>query len=186
VNSEEVVLINEQDEPIGLAGKLEAHEKALLHRAVSVVLFQQENPSLMLIQQRAACKYHSPLLWANTCCSHPREGEAPAAAAVRRVKEELDITAPPLQFAGRVYYRAEVPPQLTEHEISHVFTGVLAKDAPIPCIPAEVAATAWIDAARWPQDRNYVPWMGKMVYKALELGISPIHADILKRYEAAA
>jgi isopentenyl-diphosphate delta-isomerase len=186
MNDEKVILVNERDEEIGLAGKLEAHEKGLMHRAISVVLFQKENPALTLIQQRSAVKYHSPLLWANTCCSHPRAGEAPEAAAMRRVKEELDIAAPPLSFAGTVTYRADVPPHLVEHEISHVFTGFLGRDAVIPCNPAEVAATGWIDAGDWPQNRKYVPWIGKMIYKALTLGISPIHKDILKRHEAAA
>jgi isopentenyl-diphosphate delta-isomerase len=186
MNIEKVVLVNDRDEVTGLAGKLEAHEKGLLHRAISVVLFQKEDPRLMLVQQRAAVKYHSPLLWANTCCSHPRDGEAPEAAAIRRVREELGIVAPPLTFAGAVQYRAEVPPGLVEHEISHVFAGFLSKDAAIPRVESEVTATDWIDAGDWPTDRKYVPWIGKMVYKALALGISPVHKDIIKKHEAAA
>lgn len=187
MNEEQVILVDENDNEIGTAGKLEAHQNGgKWHRAISVVLFQKENPGLMLVQQRAEGKYHSPLLWANTCCSHPRPGESATDAAARRIKDELAIDAPPLQFAGTVTYRAEVPPDLVEHETSHVFTGFLSKDAPIPLNPSEVAAVDWIDAGNWPQDRTYVRWIDEMVRRALSLGIAPEHKDILSALEKAA
>ena len=84
---EQVILVNEKDEPIGLMNKLEAHEKAVLHRAFSVFILNDKNE--IMLQQRARQKYHSPLLWTNTCCSHPRPGEETIVAAKRRLKEEM-------------------------------------------------------------------------------------------------
>ena len=84
---EKVILVNENDEQIGLMPKLEAHEKAILHRAFSVFIFNDKNE--LLLQQRALSKYHSPLLWTNTCCSHQRDGEPNIEAGKRRLKEEM-------------------------------------------------------------------------------------------------
>jgi isopentenyl-diphosphate delta-isomerase len=78
---EQVILVNEQDEPIGLMNKLEAHEKAILHRAFSVFVLNSNNE--IMLQQRANHKYHSPLLWTNTCCSHQRNGESNIQAGTR-------------------------------------------------------------------------------------------------------
>jgi len=84
---EQVILVDELDNPIGLMEKIEAHEKALLHRAFSVFVFNDENE--LMLQQRAADKYHSPLLWTNTCCSHQRDGETNLQAGKRRLQEEM-------------------------------------------------------------------------------------------------
>src|ERR1700759_5197467 len=89
---EEVILVNEADAPVGRMEKLEAHRKALLHRAFSVFIFNSKGE--MLLQRRAAGKYHSPGLWTNACCSHPRPGEDTLAAAVRRLEEELGFSTP--------------------------------------------------------------------------------------------
>ena len=86
---EQVVLVDEKDAEIGLMPKQEAHEKGLLHRAFSVFIFNTRGE--ILLQQRASSKYHSPGLWSNSCCSHPREGEQVSAAAVRRLKEESTL-----------------------------------------------------------------------------------------------
>jgi isopentenyl-diphosphate Delta-isomerase len=118
---QEVVLVNEQDEPLGTMEKMEAHEKALLHRAFSVFIFNSKGE--MLLQQRALNKYHSPGLWTNACCSHPFPEEPVQQAAVRRLNEELGFTVP-LQKAFHFTYRAEFDNGLTEHEFDHVFTGV--------------------------------------------------------------
>ena len=87
---QEVILVNEADEAIGSMEKMEAHEKALLHRAFSVFLFNKKGE--MLLQKRAAAKYHSPSLWTNACCSHPMPGEETKDAALRRLEEELGFT----------------------------------------------------------------------------------------------
>ena len=87
MTEERVILVNEKDEQIGLMPKMEAHERALLHRAFSVFVFNKNNE--LMLQQRAAHKYHSPLLWANTCCSHQRDGETNIEAGKRRLQEEM-------------------------------------------------------------------------------------------------
>lgn len=117
---QQVILVNEQDEAIGVMEKMEAHEKALLHRAFSVFLFNKEG--LMLLQQRALTKYHSPGLWTNACCSHPGPGEEVKAAALRRLQEELGFTTP-VEKAFHFTYKAAFDNGLTEHEFDHVYVG---------------------------------------------------------------
>ena len=116
----EIILVNELDEAIGSMGKMEAHQKALLHRAFSVFLFDKKGN--MLLQQRAATKYHSPSLWTNACCSHPMPGETTERAASRRLQQELGITTV-LTKAFHFTYKAIFDNGLTEHEFDHVFVG---------------------------------------------------------------
>ncbi len=120
MQEEQVILVNEKDEPIGLCPKMEAHEKALLHRAFSVFIFNKNG--LLLLQQRAAHKYHSPRLWTNTVCSHQRNGESNLAAGKRRLQEEMGMQAP-LQEVFHFIYKAEFDNGLTEHELDHVLIG---------------------------------------------------------------
>lgn len=115
-----VILVDEQDNPVGTAGKLEAHEKGLLHRAFSVFLFNSKGE--MLLQRRALEKYHSGGLWSNACCSHPAPGENVSDAAIRRLSEELGLVAP-VKKAFHFVYRANFENGLTEYEFDHVFTG---------------------------------------------------------------
>ena len=117
---EQVILVNERDEETGVMEKMEAHEKALLHRAISVFIFN--NKGEMLLQQRAAKKYHSAGLWTNACCSHPRPGEEILGAAQRRLKEELGFETP-LKKIFDFTYKAPFDNGLTEHEFDHVFAG---------------------------------------------------------------
>ena len=116
---EMVVLVDQDDAPIGTAPKSRVHRTGERHRAVSVFLFDAQGR--LLLQQRAAQKYHSPGLWSNTCCGHPRPGETPAAAARRRLREEMGIECE-LAHALTFEYRAPVG-ELIEHEVDHVFTG---------------------------------------------------------------
>jgi isopentenyl-diphosphate delta-isomerase len=118
--SEQVILVNEQDEETGTIEKMEAHRKALLHRAFSVFIFNAKGE--MLLQQRAMGKYHSPGLWTNACCSHPRPGEQVEEAASRRLKEEMGIDTS-LEKAFDFIYRTEFENGLTEFEFDHVYTG---------------------------------------------------------------
>jgi isopentenyl-diphosphate delta-isomerase len=113
--------VNEADEAIGTMEKMEAHEKALLHRAFSVFIFNSRGE--MLLQQRARHKYHSAGLWTNACCSHPAPGEDTISAASRRLKEELGFSTP-LESAFTFIYRTDFDNGLTENEFDHVFTGV--------------------------------------------------------------
>jgi len=117
---EHVILVNEQDESLGTMEKMEAHEKAVLHRAFSVFLFNEKGE--MLLQQRAKQKYHSGGLWTNTCCSHPRPEELTLDAAKRRLVEEMGIVAE-VEEIFHFIYRAELDQGLTEHELDHVFFG---------------------------------------------------------------
>ena len=117
---EQVILVDTKDNQLGLMPKMEAHEKALLHRAFSVFVFN-DNGELML-QQRAADKYHSPLLWTNTCCSHQRDGETNLEAGKRRLQEEMGFTCD-LKEVFWFVYKAPFDNGLTEHELDHVMIG---------------------------------------------------------------
>ena len=134
-----VVLVNENDEPQGLMEKIEAHEKALLHRAFSV--FVNNDKGEIMLQQRALSKYHSPGLWTNTCCSHQREGESNLEAGKRRLMEEMGITVP-LQELFYFIYKASFDNGLTEHELDHVMVGYSDEDPKINT--DEVKAFKWV------------------------------------------
>ena len=124
---EQVILVDEQDNPIGLMEKIEAHEKALLHRAFSVFIFNDKKE--LMLQQRAADKYHSPLLWTNTCCSHQRDGETNLEAGKRRLQEEMGFVCE-LKEVFSFIYKAPFDNGLTEHELDHVMIGYF-NDKPI-------------------------------------------------------
>lgn len=115
-----VILVNEFDDEIGVMEKLEAHQKGLLHRAFSVFIFNDKNE--MLLQKRALNKYHSGGLWTNTCCSHPSENESILDAGVRRLKEEMNYEAD-LHTSFSFIYKVALDNDLTEHELDHVLLG---------------------------------------------------------------
>jgi isopentenyl-diphosphate delta-isomerase len=120
MKEEEVILVNDLDEPIGLMPKLEAHQKAVLHRAFSVFVLNDQNE--IMLQQRAHHKYHSPLLWTNTCCSHQRNGETNIEAGSRRLFEEMGFQTD-LKELFHFIYKAPFDNGLTEHELDHVMIG---------------------------------------------------------------
>ncbi len=136
---EQVILVNEQDEQIGTMGKQEAHEKALLHRAFSVFVLNDKNE--IMLQQRAAEKYHSPLLWANTCCSHQRVGETNIEAGKRRLEEEMGFVTE-LKNIFSFTYKASFDNGLTEHEYDHVLIGYFDDEPKIN--RAEVEDWKWM------------------------------------------
>ena len=117
---EQVILVDENDQAIGLMEKMEAHEKGLLHRAFSIFLFNSKGE--MLLQKRAASKYHSPNLWTNTCCSHPRDNESVLDGASRRLAEEMGMTCE-LRHAFHFIYKVAFDQGLYEHELDHVLIG---------------------------------------------------------------
>jgi len=130
----DVILVDEHDQPVGTMEKLEAHQKALLHRAFSVFIFNDKGE--MLLQKRAAGKYHSPGLWTNACCSHPKPGEDTLASAAKRLQEEMGFTTP-LEKAFDFTYQAPFDNGLTEFEFDHVLIGKYSGE--ISPEPAEVA-----------------------------------------------
>ena len=120
MQEEKVILVNQNDEQIGLMNKLEAHEKAVLHRAFSVFVLNSKNE--LMLQQRAHHKYHSPMLWTNTCCSHQRDGETNIQAGTRRLFEEMGFKTEIKQLFHFIY-KAPFDNGLTEHELDHVMIG---------------------------------------------------------------
>jgi isopentenyl-diphosphate Delta-isomerase len=165
---EKVILVNENDQAIGTMEKMEAHEKALLHRAFSVFIFNSKNE--MLIHQRAFSKYHSGGLWTNACCSHPRENETAEQAAHRRLEEEMGFDCD-IDHQFSFVYKAELDQGLTEHEFDHVFTGIYESE--IKPNPEEVAAFKYISISDLKKDLNahperYTEWF-KIAFKQLDL-----------------
>lgn len=141
--------------------KLEVHQRGLRHKAVSVFVMAG---SKTLIQQRALSKYHTPGLWANTCCTHPLWNEHSDVCAVRRIDEELGITGLDPVHKGRVEYRAEVGDDMIEHEVVDVYLAEADEDLSVTCNPDEVNAVKWIDldalaieAQQNPE--RYTPWL---------------------------
>jgi isopentenyl-diphosphate delta-isomerase len=169
---DEVVLVDEHDRPIGTARKMDAHRSGQLHRAFSVFVFDASRR--LLLQQRAASKYHSGGLWTNTCCSHPRPGEDTAAAAHRRLREEMGIVCE-LTQVHRFVYRAQIG-DLIEHEVDHVFFG--SHDAEPRVDPEEVQDWMWIDVVELgrrvrTQPSRYSYWLAACIDKVIELSAKP-------------
>lgn len=141
--------------------KLDAHRKGLRHKAVSIFVLDGEK---VLIQRRAAGKYHSAGLWANTCCTHPHWNERPEDCAIRRLREELGIEGLYPAHADRLEYRADVGGGLIEHEVVDIYLAYAGRDMPIRPNPDEVAETRWIglydlvaDVKRHPE--RYSKWL---------------------------
>lgn len=139
MKEDHVILVNHNDEPMGLMPKLEAHQKAVLHRAFSVFILNERNE--IMLQQRAREKYHSPLLWTNTCCSHQRSGENNIEAGNRRLREEMGFTTE-LKELFHFIYKAPFDNGLTEHELDHVMIGRYNGEPKIN--PEEVADWKWM------------------------------------------
>ena len=136
---EQVVLVDPDDREIGIAEKIAAHRDNLLHRAFSVILTRGDE---ILLQRRDIGKYHSGGLWANACCGHPRPGEDLAAAAARRLKEEMGISCP-LAWRAKTRYQCALKGGMHENEIVHLFFGEY--DGPIHPDPQEVMEWKWTD-----------------------------------------
>ncbi|MEM6939727.1 MAG: isopentenyl-diphosphate Delta-isomerase [Pseudomonadota bacterium] len=141
--------------------KLAAHQRGLRHLAVSVFVVRADE---ILIQQRAMSKYHTPGLWANTCCTHPAWNEDPLDCAHRRLNEELGITNLTLTHRGQVEYRADVGAGLIEHEVVEVFLAEAPSTMPLAPNPKEVMATRWITAQDLHQEitssqARFTPWL---------------------------
>jgi isopentenyl-diphosphate delta-isomerase len=169
---EMVILVNENDEETGLMEKLQAHQLGLLHRAVSVFIFNSKDQ--MLIHKRAAGKYHSAGLWTNATCSHPRKGESTKSAAERRLKEEMGINCS-LEKKFTFIYKAVLNNNLTEHELDHVYSGYF-EGTPI-LNPEEVESFKWITLEELKKETTQHPekfteWF-KIILKSYTLNLYP-------------
>ncbi|MBT5289029.1 MAG: isopentenyl-diphosphate Delta-isomerase [Flavobacterium sp.] len=161
---ENVILVDEQDNQLGLMPKMEAHEKAVLHRAFSVFIFNIKGE--LMLQQRAAHKYHSPLLWTNTCCSHQRDGETNIVAGKRRLEEEMGFKTD-LKEVFSFVYKAPFDNGLTEHEFDHVMVGTFSGEPQIN--KNEVASYKWMSLEAVKHDIElqpdlYTAWF-KIIFK---------------------
>ncbi len=166
---EQVVLVDNQDNELGTCPKLKAHQEGLLHRALSVFIFNPEGK--MLIHQRAHEKYHCGGMWTNACCSHPRPNERVGDAAIRRIKEEMGFSCP-LQEVFCLLYHAPVGNNLFEHEFDHVFIGSYDSQEVHPD-PQEVAAYRWIAIPDLLEEMShakerFTPWFHLAVPKVLQ------------------
>lgn len=165
---ENVILVDENDRRMGTMEKLEAHEKGVLHRAFSIFLFNENGE--LLLQRRALEKYHTPGLWTNTCCSHPRADETMDHALQRKLKQEMGITCP-VKKAFQFVYKAELENDLTEHELDHVYYGYFDQK-PTPN-PEEVVEWKYSPIAAIRKDiqehpEKYTPWFKIIFERASE------------------
>ena len=164
MNEEKVILVDQEDNIIGTMPKIEAHKKAVLHRAFSVFILNKKGE--LMLQKRALNKYHSPELWTNTCCSHQREGEGNLQAGKRRLKEEMGFTTP-LEELFSFIYKAPFDNGLTEHEFDHVMLGYYDG---LPKINfEEVASWKWISLEKVKKHmkknpEHYTAWC-KIIYE---------------------
>lgn len=157
--TEQVILVDKNDIPIGVSEKIAAHRDNLCHRAFSIFIFHHHR---ILLQQRAATKYHTPSLWTNTCCSHPRPGESIIEAGQRRLKEEMGIETI-LTSQGFFHYIAHFANGLTENEVDHVLVGNIDYDVIQPN-PTEVQAYRWVGLPELKQEiaenpHHFTPWL---------------------------
>jgi isopentenyl-diphosphate delta-isomerase len=177
MKEENVILVNESDVQIGLMPKMEAHEKALLHRAFSVFVMNDKGETM--IQQRAGHKYHSPLLWTNTCCSHQRDGETNIQAGKRRLHEEMGFETE-LKELFSFIYKAPFDNGLTEHEFDHVMIGHYNGAPNIN--PDEVASWKWMKPSEIKEDmltspEKYTAWF-KIIFDKFYSHISQYNTAV--------
>lgn len=154
-----IILVDTEDNEIGVSDKLMAHQSGQLHRAFSVFIFNSK--AELLLQQRAGTKYHSPALWSNTCCSHPKPGEGTLEASRRRLREEMGMECD-LEFSFSFIYKFQFTNGLIEHEFDHVFFG--NRDDPPKPDPTEVKDWKYMSLKDLEHDiylhpGNYTPWL---------------------------
>lgn len=163
--NQSLILVDNQDNPIGIMDKLEAHLKGLLHRAFSIFIWNQKRE--LLIHKRAPNKYHSANLWTNTCCSHPQPNEATMDAAIRRLQEEVGFSTN-LQHRFHFIYKTKLENNLIEHELDHVFIGEYNED--FTPNPDEISETRWISIENLKNELetspdNFTYWFKEIISK---------------------
>ena len=176
-DNDPVILVNAADAEMGTADKLDAHRRGLKHRAISVLVRNKDG--MLLLQRRSAGKYHSGGLWANACCSHPLPGEDEAAAARRRLKQEMGVDCALVPMFV-TQYRAVVSDGLIEDEVVHVFAGTF--DGPVHPDRAEASEWKWIALAELEGDigarpEQYAVWFRHYL---------SVHRPLIARWAAGA
>jgi len=170
---ETLILVDAEDRQIGTAEKMDAHRRALLHRAFSVIVW--DSNGRQLLQKRAVTKYHSGGLWTNACCGHPRPGETPQAAAQRRLREEMGFSCA-LDWLGVVQYHAAFDNSLSEHEIVHIFSG--RYEGPLRPDPTEAEGYQWCTMDRLRGDVAAIPeqfsvWFRRYMAEEWPMALQP-------------
>ena len=171
---EQVILVDELDNEIGTKEKMQAHKEALLHRAFSVFIFNKKGE--LLLQRRALNKYHSPGLWTNTCCSHPRPNEILMNAAKRRLVEEMGFDCD-LFYQFNFIYKASLDQGMTEHELDHVYFGTY--EGEIIINPEEVSDYKFVSITELEININKQPhlfteWF-KIVFEKVKITFHEYH-----------
>ncbi len=175
---EEVVLVDQADNTIGVKEKLRAHLQGNLHRAFSIFVFNSKHELLM--QQRNKLKYHTPGLWSNTCCSHPRPNEELESAAHRRLREEMGFNCK-LTKIFSCYYNLKLDNNLIEHEHDHVFIGFFNGE-PLP-VPAEVDNWQWISMKKLKEQIETSPHLFTPWFKIIILNHAAKLNSVLLRHK---
>lgn len=169
MNRNTIVLVDETDNVVGHADKLKVHQEGVLHSAFSIFVFRRDRAGLeLLLQQRAAGKYHCANLWSNTCCSHPGPGESLRESAMSRLHEEMGFSVP-LTWLARHTYRAELDNGLVEHEVDHLFAGWYQGQRIAPD-PEEVSDYRWMSIPRLRarlvrRPASHTPWLADTLEK---------------------
>lgn len=171
---EYIIAVDELDKEVGKIEKMEAHHKGVLHRAFSILVFNSKNQ--LLLQKRNIKKYHSPGLWTNTCCSHPRYGEKLEEAIYRRLKEEMGFTCE-LKEIFSFIYKVELEKDLFENEFDHVFIG--RYDGEVLANEDEVDAYKWMEISDIKKDIFNNPELYTYWFKCLMNKLDNTLKDIL-------
>lgn len=172
--NEYVLLVDEADNELGVMEKISAHREGLLHRALSVFVFNSKGE--LLLQRRAEDKYHSGGLWTNTCCTHPRPGEPVAAAARRRLQEEMGMSCM-LTYQSYFMYKAEMDNGLTEYELDHIYFGY-SDTKPVPDA-AEVAAWEYCNMMQLEEEIARDPGRFTVWFKIIFEKIKRLHHEYI-------
>lgn len=179
---DDILLVDEDNNPIGTGEKMDVHKQGLLHRCFSIMVYNSNRD--ILLQRRASSKYHCPGLWSNACCSHPRPGEHLILAARRRLKEEMGISAPLKEAGVEFIYKVKVG-DLIEHEYDHLLYGIFDGEPQIN--PEEADEWKWIafDDLRRDMKANpeeYTPWF-RLIVSQGDNQVDQIPVARLERYE---
>lgn len=178
---DDILLVDEYNNPVGTGEKVDVHRRGLLHRAFSILIYNGERK--MLLQRRAASKYHCPGLWTNACCSHPRPGEHLLMAARRRLKEEMGISVPVKEMGVEFIYKIKLG-DLTEFEYDHVLYGQFEGEPRVN--PEEADSWKWVEFKNLREDmkinpENYTPWFRLIVGQG-DSSVEGIAVQGLERY----